>query len=39
VRLGGAIEWYCGIWEANEDKTSKNPLVVGAWRVQVLWVD
>ena len=25
----------CGIWKASEDKTSRSPLVVGAWRAQV----
>ena len=39
VRLGGAIERYCGIREASEDKVSRNLLVVGTWKAQVFWVD
>jgi len=39
VRLGGAIGRYCGIWEVSEDKTPRSPLVAGAWKAQVLWVD
>ena len=31
-----AIGLNCGIWKASEDKTSRSPLVVGVWRVQVL---
>ena len=39
VRLGSAIRWYCEIWEANENKIPRSPVVVEAWRAQVLWVN
>ena len=39
VRLGGAIRRYCGIRITSGDKTPKIPLVAGAWRAQILWVD
>ena len=31
--MADAIRLNCGIQKANEDKTSRSPLVVGAWRV------
>ena len=34
-----AIGLNCRIQEASEDKTSRNPLVVGAWRAQLHWLD
>ena len=30
MRLGDEIGLYCGIWEASQDKTLKNPLVAEA---------
>jgi len=39
VRPSGAIGGYCGIRITSEDKTLRSPLVVGAWKAQVLWVD
>ena len=39
VRLDGCNRAYCGIWKVREDMTLRSPLVVGAWRVQVHWVD
>ena len=30
-----AIGLNCGIRKASEDKTSRSPLVAGAWRAQV----
>ena len=39
VRLDGCNRAYCGIQIASEDKTPRSPLVVGAWRAQVHWVD
>ena len=37
--MADAIGLTCGIWKANEDKTPRSPLVAGAWRAQVHWVD
>ena len=37
--LADAIGWYCRIWITSEDKTSRSPLVAGAWRAQVYLVD
>ena len=39
VRLSGAVGRYWQIWITSEDKTLRSPLVVEAWRSQVLWVD
>jgi len=39
VRLDGAIGQYCEIQETSEDMTLKSPLVAGAWRIQVLWIN
>ena len=39
MRLGNAIGRYCEIQKASKDKILKSPLVVEAWRGQVLWVD
>ena len=39
VSLGGCNQAYCGIQKASEDKTPRSPLVAGAWRAQVRWVD
>ena len=36
VRIGDAIGQYYRIWEARKDKTPRSPLVVGAWRFQVI---
>ena len=33
--MANAIGLNCGIQKVNEDKTSRSPLVVGAWRAQV----
>ena len=37
--IGGCNRAYCGIWKVREDMTLRSLLVVGAWRVQVHWVD
>ena len=34
-----AIKRNCGIRKASKDKIPRNPLVAGAWRAQVHWVD
>ena len=39
MRLGGCNRAYCGIRKVKEDMTSRNSLVVRAWRGQVYWVD
>ena len=39
MRLGNAIGRYYEIQKASKDKILKSPLVVEAWRGQVLWVD
>ena len=39
VRLGGAIGQYCRILITSEDKNPRSPLVFGAWRAQVFWID
>ena len=39
MRLGECIRQYYGIWKVSEDKTPRSPLVAGAWRAQVHWVD
>ena len=38
-RVVDAIGWNCGMQKASEDKILRSPLVVGAWRAQVHWVD
>ena len=37
--MADAIGLNCGIQKVSEDKIPKSPLVVGAWRAQVHWVD
>ena len=39
VRLGGCNRAYCRIQKAREDIIPRSPLVAGAWRAQVHWVD
>ena len=39
MRLGGCNQAYCGIRKVKEDMTSRNSLVVRAWRGQVHWVN
>ena len=39
MRLGRCNLAYCEIRKAREDMTLRSPLVAGAWRAQVLWVD
>ena len=39
VRLDGCNRAYCGIWKDREDMPPRSPLIVGAWRAQVHWVD
>ena len=39
VRLGSAIGRYYGIWEVNENKIPRSPVVAGAWKAQVLCLD
>ena len=39
MRLGRCNRPYCEIRKAREDITPKSPLVAGAWRAQVHWLD
>ena len=39
MRLGGTIRQYFKIRITSEDKTPRTPLVAGAWRTQVFWID